>query len=81
MIAHLISHIRRPDPHEAMRASSDGHGSVSNVVLQLTIEHYPSGSVVARVFLTANRSVYTPVHELIAHCWREKEMVRRPIIR
>jgi hypothetical protein len=33
-----------------------------------TIEHYPSGSVVARVFLTANPSVYAPVQELIAHC-------------
>ena len=37
---------------------------------KLTIEHYPSGSVVARVFLTANPSVYTPVHESIAYCWR-----------
>ena len=41
-----------------------------------TIEHYPSGSVVARVLLTANPSVYTPVHESIAHCWREKEMIQ-----
>ncbi len=41
-----------------------------------TIEHYPSGSVVACVFLTANPSVYTPVHESIAHCWREKEMIQ-----
>jgi hypothetical protein len=32
--------------------------------------------VVARVFLTANPSVYTPVHESITHCWREKEMVQ-----
>ena len=41
-----------------------------------TIEHYPSGSVIARVLLTANPSVYTPVHESIAHCWREKEMIQ-----
>jgi hypothetical protein len=41
-----------------------------------TIEHYPSGSVVARVLLTANPSVYPPVHESIAHCWREKEMIQ-----
>jgi hypothetical protein len=46
-----------------------------------TIEHYPSGSVVARVFLTANPSVYIPVHESIAHCWREKEMIQpHPLI-
>jgi hypothetical protein len=41
-----------------------------------TIEHYPSGSVVARVFLTANPSVYTPVDEPIAHCGREKKMIQ-----
>ena len=41
-----------------------------------TIEHYPSGSVVARVLLTANPSVYTPVDESIAHWWREKEMIQ-----
>src|SRR5258708_27933624 len=41
-----------------------------------TIEHYPSGSVVACVFLTANPSVYSPVHESIAHCWRDKEMIQ-----
>src|SRR5579862_1126573 len=43
---------------------------------KLTIEHDPSGSVVARVLLTANPSVYPPVHESIAHCWREKEMIQ-----
>jgi len=52
------------------------HGVVSNIALQSTIEHYPSGSVVAGVFLTANPSVYTPVHESIAHCGREKEMIQ-----
>ncbi|HYR90967.1 MAG TPA: hypothetical protein VE422_43310 [Terriglobia bacterium] len=41
-----------------------------------TIEYYPSGSVVARVLLTANPSVYTPVHESIAHCGRKKEMIQ-----
>ena len=40
-----------------------------------TIEYYPSGSVVARVLLTANPSVYTPVHKAIAHCGGEKEMI------
>jgi len=43
---------------------------------KLTIEHYPCGSMVARVFLTANPSIYTPVHESIAYCWREKEVVQ-----
>jgi len=41
-----------------------------------TIEHYPSGGVIARVFLTANPSVYTPVHEPAAHCWCEKKMIQ-----
>ena len=46
-----------------------------------TIEHYPGGSVVARILLTANPSVYTPEYELIANCWREKEMVQpHPLI-
>jgi len=31
-----------------------------------TIQHDPSGSVIARVFLTTNPSVYTAVHESIA---------------
>jgi len=29
------------------------------------IEHDPSGSMIARVFFTANPSVYTPIHESI----------------
>jgi hypothetical protein len=41
-----------------------------------TIEHDPSGSVGARVFLTASPSVYAPVHESVAHGWREKEMIQ-----
>jgi len=41
-----------------------------------TIEYDPGGSVVARVLLTANPSVYTPVHESIAYCGREKEMIQ-----
>jgi hypothetical protein len=41
-----------------------------------TIEHYPSGRVIARVFLTADPSVHTPAHESIAHRWREKEMIQ-----
>ena len=41
-----------------------------------TIEHYPSGSVIARVFLTANPSVYTTLHELIGHGPREKEVIQ-----
>jgi hypothetical protein len=41
-----------------------------------TIEHYPSGSVVARVLLAANPSVYPSVHESIAHGWRDKEMIQ-----
>jgi len=40
------------------------------------IEHYPSGSVIARVFLAANPSVHTTLHESIAHCPREKEMIQ-----
>jgi len=40
-----------------------------------TIEHYPSGSVIARVLFTANPSVYTTMHESIAQRWREKEMI------
>ena len=32
--------------------------------------------MVARVFLTANPSVYTSVHESIAYRWREKEMIQ-----
>ena len=40
------------------------------------VKHYPGGSVVARVVLTANPSVYTPAHESIAHRWREKEMIQ-----
>jgi hypothetical protein len=39
------------------------------------IEHDPSGSMIARVFFTANPSVYTPIHESIAQGWREKAMV------
>ena len=45
-------------------------------VLESTIEDYPCWSVVARVLLTANPSVYTPVRELIAHCGRKKEMIQ-----
>jgi hypothetical protein len=41
-----------------------------------TIEHDPSGSVVARVFLSPNPSVYASVHESVAHSWREKEMIQ-----
>jgi hypothetical protein len=37
--------------------------------------------MVARVFLTANPSVYTPEHESIAHRWRKKEMIQpHPLI-
>jgi hypothetical protein len=32
--------------------------------------------MVARIFLTANPSVYTAMHESIAHRWREKEMIQ-----
>ena len=58
------------EPGYAVRASEQRslHGHRQSV--------RPSGSVVARVFLTANPSVYTPVHESIAHCWREKEMIQ-----
>jgi hypothetical protein len=41
-----------------------------------TIELDPCGSVIARVFLSANPSVYTSKHETIAHCGREKEMIQ-----
>jgi hypothetical protein len=41
-----------------------------------TVEHYPSGSVVARILLTANPSIYTPADESIAHGRREKEMIQ-----
>ena len=44
--------------------------------IKSTVEHYPSGSVVARVFLSANPSVYTPLYESVARCWREKEMIQ-----
>ena len=40
------------------------------------IEHYPRGCVVARVFLTANPSVYSREHQSITHCWREQEMIQ-----
>src|ERR1051326_2438638 len=40
------------------------------------IEHYPRWSVVARVFFSANPSVYTPVDESLAHSGREKEMIQ-----
>ena len=42
----------------------------------LAIENYPNRSVVARVLLTANPSVYTPVHESITHYGRKKEMIQ-----
>jgi len=41
-----------------------------------TPEQYPGRSVVARVFLTANPSVYTAIHESIAHRSRKKEMIQ-----
>jgi len=41
-----------------------------------TIENDPSGSVIARVFLAANPSVYTTVHELIAQRRIEKEVIQ-----
>jgi len=40
------------------------------------IEHYPRGSVVARVFLSPDSAVYTPVDQPLAHCGREKEMIQ-----
>jgi len=51
-------------------------GLINLRTAESTIEYYPSGSVVARVLLTANPSVYTPVHESIAHCGRKKEMIQ-----
>ena len=60
---------RRPEP-AARESRHHAH------VLRSTIEHYPGRSVVARVFLTAHQSVYTPMHEPIARGGREKEMVQ-----
>ena len=40
------------------------------------IEHDPRGSVVARVFLSANPPVYAPVDQPLAHGGREKEMIQ-----
>jgi len=40
------------------------------------IDHYPRRSVVARVFLSANPSVYAPVDQPLAHGGREKEMIQ-----
>lgn len=40
------------------------------------IEHYPRGSVVARVLLSANPSVYAPVDQPLAHAGREQEMIQ-----
>ena len=37
------------------------------IVLTAVNNQALSGRVIARVFLTADPSVYTPVHELIAH--------------
>jgi hypothetical protein len=79
MIAHLTisatsgeqTHVKLCAPH-----LTAFHGFVSNIAPQINDRAYPSGSVVARVFLTANPPVYTPVHESIAHRWREKEMVQ-----
>jgi len=39
-------------------------------------EHDPRGSVVARVFFSANPSVYAPVDQPLAHGGREKEMIQ-----
>jgi hypothetical protein len=55
----------------ATKWQTDDHGIVNS-----TIELDPCGSVIARVFLTANPSIYTPEHEPIAHCGREKEMIQ-----
>src|SRR5690348_10551168 len=73
----MIAHLRMSAPsgdltHVKLRASLAATDCPTSHC-KLTIEHYPGGSVVARVFLTANPSVYTPVHESVAHCWREKE--------
>jgi hypothetical protein len=40
------------------------------------IEQYPRGSVVARVFLSANPSVHAPKDQSVAHCGREKKMIQ-----
>jgi hypothetical protein len=40
------------------------------------IEHYPRGSVVARVFLSTNPSVYAPMDQPLGHGGREKEMIQ-----
>ncbi len=50
--------------------------------MKLAIEHYPSGSVVARVFLTANPSVYAPVVVVGVVKWSDgsaAELYRRAI--
>src|SRR5579883_2755104 len=39
-------------------------------------EHYPRWRVIARVFFSANPSVYAPVDEPLAHSGREKEMIQ-----
>ena len=71
----------RPEPPDGGPSLGTDSNSCPLSDGESTIEHYPSGSVVARVFLTANPSVYTPEHESVAHCWREKKMIQpHPLI-
>ena len=76
----------RPARLKSLSTRNESAGIVTSVVGVVTdscpmphcnsaTQHYPSGSVVARVFFTANPSVYTAEHESIAHRGGEKEMI------
>src|SRR5579864_2813523 len=43
---------------------------------QSNLEHDPGGSVVARVFRSANPSVYAAVHESVTYRGRKQEMIQ-----
>ena len=59
-----------------MAAQTHRAAAVVGGIVESTVEDYPGGSVVARVFLSANPSVYTTVDKTIADFWREKEMIQ-----
>src|ERR1051325_335968 len=49
---------------------------MSTPACESPVEHYPRGSVVARVLLSTNPSVYAPMDESLAHAGREQEMIQ-----
>jgi hypothetical protein len=61
--------------HVNLCALSDGYGFVSTIALQIN-DRALSRRERDRSGLIANPSVYTPVREPIAYCWREKEVVQ-----